>query len=175
MVSRHPHVFGGTKLYSVDEVTLQWEEIKRKERKIECENQLLAEFKNIPKNLPALTQASKIQKKASKVNFDWDSEAQIVEKILEEIEEYSQAVREENEFAKLEEFGDILFSVVNLGRFSGLDPETALRFANEKFIQRVVKIDKSLKNDGSSVLETDRKQLNKLWEKIKKTDKDFDQ
>ena len=113
--------------------------------------------------------------KASKVNFDWDSEAQIVEKILEEIEEYSQAAREENEFAKLEEFGDILFSVVNLGRFSGLDPETALRFSNEKFIQRVVKIDKSLKNDGSSVLETDRKQLNKLWEKIKKTDKDFDQ
>ncbi|MEE2774687.1 MAG: nucleoside triphosphate pyrophosphohydrolase [Pseudomonadota bacterium] len=171
MVLRHPHVFGGPTIDDVDQVKSQWEEIKRQEKNIKTEEQMKTELNSIPISLPALTRALMIQKKASQANFDWNSEGPIIEKIYEEISEYLEAGEIKDHKAQLEEFGDILFSVVNLGRFANIDPETALRRSNDKFLQRMIKIEELLKRDGTNILQADLTELNNLWEKIKISDK----
>jgi len=167
MVSRHPHVFNEIKKKSITEVNEQWEQIKRKEKKIEPHGRIEKEFDSIASNIPALTYASKVQKKAAAIGFDWDASFEIINKIYEEIDEFVEAEEQENSSEQLEEFGDILFSVVNLGRYKDIDPETALRSTNRKFVDRLSKIERLLNDRGEKIKNTSKKELNLLWQKIK--------
>lgn len=168
MVSRHPHVFDEQKKKSIAEVNEQWEVIKRKENKIEQGGRIKKEFNNIASTIPALTYASKVQKKAASIGFDWSASFEIINKIYEEIDEFIDAEEQENKSGELEEFGDILFSTVNLGRFKDIDPETALRATNRKFVDRLSKIESLLNDRGKEIKNTSRKELNVLWQKIKR-------
>ena len=168
MVSRHPHVFDEIKSKSIEEVNEQWEQIKRKEKKIDPRGRIEKEFNNIASNIPALTYASKVQKKAAAIGFDWSASFEIINKIYEEIDEFIEAEEQENRSGELEELGDILFSAVNLGRYKGIDPETALRATNRKFVDRLSKIESLLNNRGKEIKDTSRKELNILWQKIKR-------
>jgi len=167
MVLRHPHVFNEIKKKSITEVNEQWEQIKRKEKKIEPHGRIEKEFDSIASNIPALTYASKVQKKAAAIGFDWDASFEIINKIYEEIDEFIEAEEQENSSEQLEEFGDILFSVVNLGRYKDIDPETALRSTNRKFVDRLSKIERLLNDRGEKIKNTSKKELNLLWQKIK--------
>ena len=168
MVLRHPHVFNEIKKKSITEVNEQWEQIKRKEKKIDPHGRIEKEFDNIASNIPALTYASKVQKKAAAIGFDWDASFEIINKIYEEIDEFVEADEQENRSGQLEEFGDILFSVVNLGRYKDIDPETALRSTNRKFVDRLSKIERLLNDRGEKIKNTSKKELNLLWQKIKR-------
>ena len=167
MVSRHPHIFNEIKKKSITEVNEQWEQIKRKEKKIDPHGRIEKEFDSIASNIPALTYASKVQKKAAAIGFDWDASFEIINKIYEEIDEFIEAEEQENSSEQLEEFGDILFSVVNLGRYKDIDPETALRSTNRKFVDRLSKIERLLNDRGEKIKNTSKKELNLLWQKIK--------
>ena len=114
-----------------------------------------------------MTYASKVQKKAAAIGFDWDASFEIINKIYEEIDEFIEAEEQENSSEQLEEFGDILFSVVNLGRYKDIDPETALRSTNRKFVDRLSKIERLLNDRGEKIKNTSKKELNLLWQKIK--------
>ena len=168
MVSRHPHVFDEVKKKSIVEVNEQWEKIKRKENKIDQSGRIQKEFNNITPNIPALTYASKVQKKAAEIGFDWSASFEIINKIYEEIDEFIEAEEQDNRSGQLEEFGDILFSAVNLGRYKGIDPETALRATNRKFVDRLSKIESLLNKSGKEIKNTNKKELNLLWQKIKR-------
>ena len=168
MVLRHPHVFNEIKKKSITEVNEQWEQIKRKEKKIDPHGRIEKEFDSIASNIPALTYASKVQKKAAAIGFDWDASFEIINKIYEEIDEFVEAEEQENSSEQLEEFGDILFSVVNLGRYKDIDPETALRSTNRKFVDRLSKIERLLNDRGEKIQNTSKKELNLLWQKIKR-------
>ena len=168
MVLRHPHVFNEIKKKSITEVNEQWEQIKRKEKKIDPHGRIEKEFDSIASNIPALTYASKVQKKAAAIGFDWNASFEIINKIYEEIDEFVEAEEQENSSGQLEEFGDILFSVVNLGRFKDIDPETALRSTNRKFVDRLSKIERLLNDRGEKIKNTSKKELNLLWQKIKR-------
>jgi MazG family protein len=168
MVLRHPHVFNEIKKKSITEVNEQWEQIKRKEKKIDPHGRIEKDFDSIASNIPALTYASKVQKKAAAIGFDWDASFEIINKIYEEIDEFVEAEEQENSSEQLEEFGDILFSVVNLGRYKDIDPETALRSTNRKFVDRLSKIERLLNDRGEKIQNTSKKKLNLLWQKIKR-------
>ena len=168
MVLRHPHVFDEVKKKSITEVNEQWEQIKRKEKKIDPHGRIEKEFDSIASNIPALTYASKVQKKAAAIGFDWDASFEIINKIYEEIDEFVEAEEQENSSEQLEELGDILFSVVNLGRYKDIDPETALRSTNRKFVDRLSKIERLLNDRGEKIKNTSKKELNLLWQKIKR-------
>ena len=168
MVLRHPHVFDKIKKKSITEVNEQWEQIKRKEKKIDPRGRIEKELNSIASTIPALTYASKVQKKASAIGFDWDESFEIINKIYEEIDEFVEAEEQENKSSQLEEFGDILFSAVNLGRYNDIDPETALRVANRKFVDRLTKIESLLNDRGEEIKDTSKKELNLLWQKIKR-------
>ena len=168
MVLRHPHVFDEIKKKSITEVNEQWEQIKRKEKKIDPHGRIEKEFNSIASNIPALTYASKVQKKAAAIGFDWDASFEIINKIYEEIDEFVEAEEQENSSEQMEEFGDILFSVVNLGRYKDIDPETALRSTNRKFVDRLSQIERLLNGRGEKIKNTSKKELNLLWQKIKR-------
>lgn len=167
MIDRHPHVFGNLDVTTVEEVNSQWDKIKRKEKKVGPFGRMQKEFDDIASNLPALTHAFKIQKKVESIGFDWTHEHEIINKIYEEIDELIEAEDNKNKSTELEEYGDILFSVVNLGRHKGFDPETALRLANKKFINRFVSVETHLNKTGKTIQESNKSEMNLVWKKIK--------
>ncbi|WP_269434580.1 nucleoside triphosphate pyrophosphohydrolase [Aliidiomarina indica] len=172
LVRRHPHVFGDLDAADSAEVLRNWEQIKRQERQgndVE-EASVLA---GIPSNLPALMQASKIQKRCATVGFDWAEPAPVLAKINEEVEEVrvELARNEPNQAAIEEEIGDLLFAVVNLARHCHVNPETALRKANEKFTNRFKKLEKLAEKKGISVEKASLDSLEDLWGKVKSTEK----
>jgi MazG family protein len=129
LVQRHPHVFGGESVEDTKQVIENWEKIKLDEE----DKRLLG---GVPRTLPALLRAYRVQEKAAGVGFDWESDGDVIRKILEEIKELRAAKASGNQAAINDEFGDLLFSIVNLARFWGVSPEEALRGTVEKFIQR---------------------------------------
>jgi MazG family protein len=164
LVRRHPHVFAGSTVAGTDGVLKQWDEIKRGEKGAEAEPYLHA----TGKGLPALLRASKLQKKAAKVGFDWPTETGVLSKIREELMELEAAVDAQDLEAVDEELGDLLFSVVNLARFRKLDPELVLVAANEKFERRFNEMEKRLKEAGKSLEEASEGQMDDAWEAAKK-------
>lgn len=161
LIRRHPHVFGETKVKNNDEIMYNWEKIKLEEGR----NSVLD---GIPKALPQLHRAFRIQEKASKVGFDWDEKEKVWEKVKEEINEFEQ-VSTSNNIQKIEEeLGDLLFSIVNYTRFIGINPENALRVTNEKFIKRFSFIEKKLAEEGKNITDSNLSEMDKLWEESKK-------
>ncbi len=162
MVSRHPHVFGDTTASTAEAVLAQWDDIKMAERGTKSLplNSILDE---VPVNFPALMRAQKLQKKASKVGFDWPDAQRVFDKIEEEICELKQEIKDNSSTNIEEEFGDLLFAFVNLGRKLGLDCETALTKCNQKFYSRFNGIEKEVKEASKQMTDLSLEELEALW------------
>lgn len=161
LIRRHPHVFGDVEVSSTKEVLENWESLKIKEGKESA-------LSGVPKTLPALSKAYRIQEKAARVGFDWNSIEPVLEKIEEEIQELKNEINK-NSIEKIEnELGDLLFSIVNLSRFFEINPEDALRKTINKFIKRFRYIEKELKDKNSDIKNTSLEEMDKIWNKSKK-------
>ncbi len=160
LVRRHPHVFGESNAATTDAVLQQWDEIKRAEKGDEEESYL----HGVGKGLPALIRASKLQKKAAKVGFDWPVEIGVLAKIREELLELQSAVDAQDLAAVSEEMGDLLFSVVNLARFRQIDPEVLMAAANTKFETRFGEMERILKAKELTLEAATPEQMEDAWE-----------
>jgi ATP diphosphatase len=166
MINRHPHVFGGENAKAnAHDQRAHWETLKAEERKQKAQHGVLDD---VPVALPALLRAEKLQKRASRVGFDWNNTEHVIEKIAEEAREVADArTQPERE----EEIGDLLFVMVNLARHLMVDPETALRAANAKFTRRFRHIETSLAAKGSSPAAASLDEMEALWQEAKKLEK----
>jgi MazG family protein len=165
MINRHPHVFGSTHVDSPEEVSNNWEVIKRAEKGAQKSfSSLLME---VPLNLPALLRAHRLSHRAAKVGFDWDSREEIWKKVEEESEELHKAVMDKERDRIGEEVGDLMFSLANLARHWGLNAEKILRDTNLKFVNRFEEMEKELKASGIDLAEAEPDEMNRIWEKIK--------
>ena len=160
LVDRHPHVFGDKKVLTSEEVVKSWESIKLTNSK--------GVLKGVPKKLPALIKAYRIQQKVSGIGFDWKNKSGIIDKIDEELSELKEEIIKKDKNLTELEFGDFLFSVVNYARFLDIDPEIALEKSNKKFTKRFEKIEHEVRKKGLSLGEMNINDLNLLWENAKK-------
>ena len=171
MIRRHPHVFleesENNHAKSIDKVLEKWENIKVQERR---DKRVTSRMEKVPKALPALTRANKIQKRAAESGFDWDDISGAFDKVKEEYREVISCCQDENkDAARLkEEVGDLLFSVVNISRFLGIDPEDALNYTNNKFIRRFSHIEKTALACGRELEEMSLSEMDELWNEAKK-------
>jgi len=162
MILRHPHVFGDVSVSGSEEVLKNWDEIKRAEKSQET---VTDSINSVAKSLPSLWRAEKIQKKASKVGFDWPDVWGAMDKLAEELTEVSDAVNGEGNIE--EELGDLLFSVVNVARFMGVDPETALGKACDKFTSRFSYVETTALNQGKSLTDMTLDEMEALYQEGK--------
>jgi tetrapyrrole methylase family protein/MazG family protein len=163
LIRRHPHVFGDISVQDAAEVIVNWDAIKRREKKEKAKSAL----DGVPHGLPALLRANKIQLKAAKVGFDWDDIAPVWDKVAEELTELREAVQS-GVPAKIEdELGDVVFAMVNLGRFLGVEAEVALNGTNNKFIRRFQQVEAAIRAQGQKWQELDLAQMEQLWQAAK--------
>ena len=165
IVRRHPHVFGTTRLGTSDEVLRQWEQIKIEERRDTRQGSM---FASVPRALPALLKALRISSKVSRVGFDWPDLRGLLEKLDEETIEMRRALRSNRTRAIEEEIGDVLFTVANVARHVGIDPERALQEANRKFVDRFHYIERRLRDEGLVAAPENRRRMEALWQESKK-------
>lgn len=163
LIHRHPHIFKDKQDLSPEEVTQNWEQLKLAEKKGERKSAL----DGIPKVLPAILKAFRLQQKASRFGFDWEKPDQVYEKIEEEMGELSEALQQTDQEKIQEEIGDLLFSVVNLARFLEIDPEGALARTNKKFMDRFLYVEKKLAEQGRSLSDSDLAEMDALWNESK--------
>lgn len=168
MIRRHPHVFGQMTVNNAEEVVTNWEEIKKQEKGDQADHSILA---TIPKGLPALMEATKLQKKAAKVGFDWEDAAPMWMKLQEEIGEFMLEVKAKNEEEMHKEFGDVLFVLVNLARFYHIDAEEALLRTNRKFMSRFRYIEQATRAEGKILTEMTLEELDQKWEQAKQLER----
>lgn len=165
MTRRHPHVFGEATAATPEEVIHQWEEIKKTEKGNE-ERKFIVD--GLPKHLPALQKAQKLQKKVAKVGFDWPSIHGVIDKVEEELAEVKEAISENNPEHIEEEVGDLLFSIVNLSRFLKLDTENVLHKTIYKFVERFKKMEMALASMGKDIEKCTLEEMDAIWNKVKK-------
>jgi len=166
MVRRHPHVFGEIRVANSKEVTVNWEKIKAKEREAAGVTNRSV-MSGIPKSLPALLRAEKIQKKAAKVGFDWPDYRGAWHKVQEELREAAKALADGNLKELQEELGDLLFAITNVCRHLGIDPEASLNKTNEKFLKRFNFIEEEVKRRNQTIGQLSLVELDKIWERSK--------
>ncbi len=179
LLHRHPHVFPGGTLddagvapgISADQVVQNWEALKAEERKGKQGGKPLSVLDDVPLALPGLLRAAKLQKRAAGQGFDWRDSSGVFAKIDEELTELRQALAAADKTAVEEEFGDLLFTLVNLSRHLDLNPETALRAANRKFESRFRMMERQLLQDGRKMQDLDESELDEYWNKVKAIDK----
>jgi len=160
LIRRHPHIFSNVSVENNSEIEKNWEKIKLQEGRSSV-------LEGIPKHLPELHKAYRIQQKASKVGFDWKDKKDVWAKIIEEIDELKEAESNSSVENIEEEMGDLLFSIVNYSRFIGVNPANALRRTNEKFIKRFNYIEDSLEQQGKKVYDSSLEEMDKYWEESK--------
>ncbi len=160
LIRRHPHVFEDVEVDSEEEVAQNWEEIKMKEGKKSV-------LDGIPNPLPALIRAQRMQEKASNVGFDWPESDDVWDKVEEEMEEFRITLSEKDENARENEFGDLLFSLVNMARYTGIDAEDSLRQTNRKFENRFRYIEKKLEEQNQSLNNTELEEMDRYWNEAK--------
>jgi tetrapyrrole methylase family protein/MazG family protein len=164
LVRRHPHVFGDLKISDSNAQVENWERIKKAEKGDERPSAL----SGVPPHLPALLKAQKITEKASRVGFDWEHADQVLAKVMEELHEFEEAWEGGNESRMEDELGDLLFAIVNLGRFLSLNPEEALRKTINRFQRRFQYVEENLRSQGRKMNETPLAHMDLLWEEAKK-------
>ena len=162
--SRHPHIFGDVTVSGSDEVLTNWEEIKRQERKDEGRESMLD---GIPKHLPALRKARRVQEKVARVGFDWDHVDEVKAKLEEELGEFREACEKGDADRIEDEMGDVLFALVNLARYLDTDPEDALRRTIDKFIRRFKYIERGLDEQGRTPADATLAEMDALWDAAK--------
>lgn len=164
LIFRHPHVFGTTDVKNDPEIVKQnWEELKKREGSKSV-------LSGVPASLPALIKANRVQEKVRAVGFDWDERKQIWDKVGEELEELKTEIEDMDQDKMEQEFGDLLFSLVNAARLYDIDPETALERTNKKFIKRFHYLEKETITKGRSLKEMTLDEMNEIWEEAKKQD-----
>lgn len=170
MIRRHPHVFGDENYRASEDQTIAWEEQKARERAAKKQKSILD---GVTVGLPALTRAVKLQKRAARVGFDWPNTSGVIDKLNEEMAELSEElIAKKQDHEKIEEeFGDMMFVYANLARHLKIDPEQALKKANNKFTRRFNKIEQDIENKQSSFDQYSLDELEELWVKAKKEEK----
>lgn len=168
LVRRHPHVFAGQVVKTADEQVENWERIKKEEHG-EGRKSALA---GVPPHLPALLKARKITEKAARVGFDWEHADQVFAKVIEELHEFEETMALGDERRMEAELGDLLFAIVNLGRFLSIDPEEALRKTIERFTRRFAHIEDTMHARGVHMNEATLEEMEELWEEAKSREKE---
>jgi tetrapyrrole methylase family protein / MazG family protein len=164
MTRRHPHVFGSAAASTPKEALQNWEEIKRQEK---TATQATSVLDGVPRQLPSLLRAQRLQDKASRVGFDWQQIEQVWEKLSEELQELRASIAREKRAKIEEEVGDVLFSLVNLARFLEINPDEALHKTTTKFIQRFQFIERELSRQGKTPKQATLAEMDALWEQAK--------
>jgi len=161
LIARHPHIYGDVKVENEDDVKRNWEKIKLREGKKSV-------LSGVPRALPALVKAMRLQEKARQVGFEWGNKEQVWEKIEEEMDELSEAVESGVQEKMEEELGDLLFSVINYARFLRIDPENALERTNRKFMSRFTRMEEEAEKEGRSLPNMSLEEMDAIWNRIKK-------
>lgn len=162
MISRHPHVFGDIKVKDTEEVLVNWEALKKKEKPERKDI-----FDGIPNSLPALLKANKVSKKVAKEGFDWENESDLWNAFEKELKEFKEVAKLKNKEKQIEELGDLLFMVVNLSRWYKIDPEETLNNGTKKFIKRYNKVKEKVSTEKKVIKDLSAEELNKIWDKVK--------
>ncbi|MCH2490924.1 MAG: nucleoside triphosphate pyrophosphohydrolase [Flavobacteriales bacterium] len=160
LIARHPHIYADVEVQDEEEVKQNWENLKLKEGKKSV-------LEGVPKSLPALVKANRIQDKVAGVGFDWEEPHQVFEKLKEELEELQHEVAQDNEAQMEAEFGDVLFSMINYARFLKVDPENALERTNKKFIKRFQYLESKAKQLGKPLKDMTLAEMDVFWEEAK--------
>ncbi len=160
LIHRHPHIYGDLDVANEEEVKKNWEDIKLKEGKKSV-------LQGVPMSLPALVKANRIQDKVAGVGFDWEDPADVLNKVSEELEEMEAEVQSGNITAVEEEFGDVLFSLVNYARFLKINPENALEKTNKKFIKRFQYLENKAKESGKNLRDMTLAEMEEFWQEAK--------
>jgi len=161
LIHRHPHIYEDVKVKDEVEVKKNWEKLKLKEGKISV-------LEGVPKSLPAIVKAFRIQEKVRGIGFDWDNKTQVWEKVLEEIEELKVEIKKGDNDRIESEFGDVLFALTNYSRFINVNPEDALERTNKRFIKRFQIMEKMITKDGLSLSDMKLSEMDIYWQKAKK-------
>lgn len=166
LIERHPHVFGEISVKNSRDVLENWDMIKQKSKN---QTTFTDTLKSVPMSFPALMRADKVQKRAKKAGFDWDNVKDASKKLDEELEEFKEALLENDGTHAEEEFGDLLFSMVNVSRFMGINSEKALHAATDKFINRFEKTEIIAQKKGIDMKKSSLETLDRLWEEAKRS------
>ncbi|MBX2888190.1 MAG: nucleoside triphosphate pyrophosphohydrolase [Ferruginibacter sp.] len=161
LIRRHPHIYGEVKVENEEDVKQNWEKIKLAEGKKSV-------LSGVPRSLPAMVKAMRLQEKAKQVGFEWDHTSQVWDKVTEELKELELAMAENNSNQIEEEFGDVLFSLVNLSRFLSVDAENALERTNKKFLKRFTLMEETAKASNRHLHEMTLEEMDAMWNEIKK-------
>ena len=162
LIERHPHIYG-------DEIVKDEKDVKRNWEKIKLKNGKKTVLQGVPKSLPAMVKATRIQEKVKGVGFDWDNKEQVFDKVKEEFLELHQEIKKTNNQEKIEkEFGDLLFSMINYARFIGVDPESALERTNKKFIGRFNYLEQEIRTKKMDFMKMSLEEMDLIWNRSKK-------
>ncbi len=161
LIDRHPHIYGDVKVENEEEVKQNWEKLKLKEGKSSV-------LEGVPKSLPAVVKANRIQDKVAGVGFDWEEPHQVWEKVQEELNELNEEIEKGNQENIEKEFGDVLFSMINYARFINVNPENALEKTNKKFINRFQYLEEAAKKEGKELSDMSLTEMDVFWNESKK-------
>jgi len=160
LVARHPHIYESVKVKDEAEVKQNWEKLKLREGRKSV-------LSGVPRSLPAIIKALRLQDKAKQVGFEWDSRDQVYEKVEEELSELKEAIADRSQQEVEEEFGDLLFSLINYARFLDIDPENALERTNRKFMRRFQQMEQMAEDLGAKLHDMTLEEMDQLWDKAK--------
>ena len=161
LIFRHPHIYGDVKVNDEEDVKRNWEQLKIKEGKKGI-------LQGVPKSLPSTVKAMRLQEKAKQVGFEWENKEQVWDKVIEEQNELKEAIASGNQEHIEDEFGDVIFSMINYARFLKVDAENALERTNKKFIDRFNKMEEAANNAGKPLQEMSLEEMDNIWNEIKK-------
>ena len=161
LIARHPHIYGDVQVENAEDVKRNWEKLKIKEGKTSV-------LSGVPKTLPALVKAMRLQEKAKQVGFEWENKEQVWEKVKEEEAELQEVIATGEQQKIEEEFGDLLFSLVNFARFLNIDAENALEVTNKKFIRRFTQMEAAAQDTGKPLAEMSLEEMDAIWNRIKR-------
>ncbi|MDI3322048.1 nucleoside triphosphate pyrophosphohydrolase [Pinibacter soli] len=161
LIFRHPHIYGDVQVNDEEDVKRNWEKLKLKEGKKSV-------LSGVPKSLPATVKAMRLQEKAKQVGFEWDNKEQVWDKVQEELQELQEVVKENDKNRIEDEFGDVVFSLINYARFLQIDAENALERTNKKFIQRFTQMELIASEQGKQLHDMTLQEMDALWNTVKK-------
>jgi XTP/dITP diphosphohydrolase len=167
LIYRHPHIYGDVKVKDEEEVKRNWEQLKLREKNAEGKEEIKSALGGVPRSLPALIKAMRIQEKARGVGFDWKKPEHVWEKVEEEMTEFKHEAESGHDEKAHEEFGDLLFSLINYARFKNINPEEALERTNKKFIKRFQYLESESAKAGKKLNEMTLKEMDVYWNKAK--------
>src|SRR5687767_13436412 len=165
LIARHPHIYSDVKVNDAEDVKKNWEKLKLKEGKKSV-------ISGVPQSLPATVKAMRLQEKAKQVGFEWDNKEQVWEKVEEEIEELKSAIKDDNASKIEDEFGDVVFTLINYARFLHVDAENALEKTNKKFIHRFTLMEQEALKHGKNLDDMSLQEMDEIWNHIKQQRQD---